>query len=79
MIKKIPVERLRPGMFLHSLNAGWMSHPFIRNRFLVADEEIIQRIVDAGIHGLGTSFPVDSCFLLCLLFSCSKHSSQMGR
>jgi len=52
MIKKIPVERLRPGMFLHSLNAGWMSHPFIRNRFLVADEEIIQRIVDAGIHDL---------------------------
>jgi HD-GYP domain-containing protein (c-di-GMP phosphodiesterase class II) len=52
MIKKIPVERLRPGMFLHNLNAGWMSHPFIRNRFLVPDQEIIQRIVDAGIHEL---------------------------
>jgi HD-GYP domain-containing protein (c-di-GMP phosphodiesterase class II) len=52
MIKKIPVERLRPGMFLHNLNAGWMSHPFIRNRFLVADEEVVQKIVEAGIHEL---------------------------
>lgn len=52
MIKKIPVERLRPGMFLHSLNAGWMSHPFVRSRFLVADEDVVQRIVDAGIHEL---------------------------
>jgi HD-GYP domain-containing protein (c-di-GMP phosphodiesterase class II) len=52
MIKKIPVERLRPGMFLHNLNAGWMSHPFIRNRFLVADDAVVQRIVSAGIHEL---------------------------
>jgi HD-GYP domain-containing protein (c-di-GMP phosphodiesterase class II) len=52
MIKKIPVERLRPGMFLHNLNAGWMSHPFIRNRFLVDDECVIQRIAQAGIHEL---------------------------
>lgn len=52
MIKKIPVGRLRPGMFLHNLNAGWMSHPFIRNRFLVADEDIVRKIVEAGIHEL---------------------------
>jgi HD-GYP domain-containing protein (c-di-GMP phosphodiesterase class II) len=52
MIKKIPVERLRPGMFLHNLNAGWMSHPFIRNRFLVDDACVIKRIADAGIHEL---------------------------
>jgi len=52
MIKKIPVERLRPGMFLHNLNAGWMTHPFIRNRFLVDDELIIQKIIHAGIHEL---------------------------
>jgi len=50
MIKKIPVERLRPGMFLHNLNAGWMSHPFIRNRFVVADECAVQKICEAGIH-----------------------------
>jgi HD-GYP domain-containing protein (c-di-GMP phosphodiesterase class II) len=50
MIKKIPVERLRPGMFLHNLNAGWMSHPFMRNRFLVTDEIAIQKIIEAGIH-----------------------------
>ncbi|BEV71746.1 MULTISPECIES: HD-GYP domain-containing protein [unclassified Paludibacterium] len=52
MIKKIPVERLRPGMFLHNLNAGWMSHPFLRNRFLVTDEEVIEKIIAAGIHEL---------------------------
>ena len=50
MIKKIPVERLRPGMFLHNLNAGWMAHSFIRSRFLVVDDETVQVIIRAGIR-----------------------------
>ncbi|TDR79968.1 HD-GYP domain-containing protein [Paludibacterium purpuratum] len=52
MIKKIPVERLRPGMFLHNLNSGWMSHPFLRNRFLVTEESMVEKIIGAGIHEL---------------------------
>lgn len=50
MIKKIPVSSLRPGMYLHDLVADWMSHPFIRNRFLIRDQHTIDKIVAAGIR-----------------------------
>lgn len=50
MIKKIPVSRLKPGMYLHDLNVDWMSHPFVRNQFLIGSEEEIARIIGLGVH-----------------------------
>ena len=50
MIKCIDVNDLRVGMYIHDLNCDWMSHPFLVNRFKVANESEIQKIVDAGIH-----------------------------
>ena len=37
MLKKISVERLRAGMYVHELCADWMSHPFWRSQFLPED------------------------------------------
>jgi putative nucleotidyltransferase with HDIG domain len=37
-------------MYIHDLNCDWMSHPFLRKRFLVKDESAIHQIADAGIH-----------------------------
>lgn len=48
-IKKISVNELKVGMFLHDLNCGWMQHPFMRNRFLLSSETGIKKIVAAGI------------------------------
>ena len=50
MIKKIAVADLLPGMYLHDLVADWMSHPFLRSRFLIHDQQTIDRIVASGIR-----------------------------
>ncbi|WP_018152630.1 HD-GYP domain-containing protein [Leeia oryzae] len=50
MIKKINVDQLKPGMFLHDLICDWMSHPFARNQFVIKSDADIQKIRDAGIH-----------------------------
>lgn len=50
MLKKIPVGRLRPGMFIHEMCGDWMSHPFWRAQFLLKADGDLRRIVDAGIQ-----------------------------
>lgn len=52
MIKRIRSDQLLPGMFIHDLNCGWMSHPFAFNSFKVEDEKIISRIISSGIREL---------------------------
>jgi|APMI01.1.fsa_nt_gi HD-GYP domain-containing protein (c-di-GMP phosphodiesterase class II) len=50
MLKKIPVGRLRPGMFIHEMCGDWMSHPFWRAQFALKADGDLRRIVDAGIQ-----------------------------
>jgi putative nucleotidyltransferase with HDIG domain len=50
MIKCINIADLKVGMYIHDLNCDWMSHPFLRNRFVVSTEAEIQKIADSGIH-----------------------------
>ncbi|WP_024304580.1 HD-GYP domain-containing protein [Pseudogulbenkiania sp. MAI-1] len=52
MIKCIDISDLKPGMYIHDLNCDWMSHPFLRNRFVITSEDEIDKIRDAGIHQL---------------------------
>jgi HD-GYP domain-containing protein (c-di-GMP phosphodiesterase class II) len=49
-IKKISVDELKPGMFIHDLNCGWMDHPFLTNRFPVKDEQTVDKIRGEGIR-----------------------------
>ncbi|MEW6647846.1 MAG: HD-GYP domain-containing protein [Pseudomonadota bacterium] len=49
-IKKVAVRQLRPGMYIHDLNCGWMDHPFLANSFKIKDLETIQRISAMGIQ-----------------------------
>lgn len=49
MQKIIPVDQLRPGMYLLKLCGSWMQHPFWRTSFLIEDGETIRVIVDSGI------------------------------
>ena len=51
-VKKITVEQLQPGMFVHDLDCGWLQHPFLFNRFMVRDEATIGRVAEAGIRHL---------------------------
>lgn len=49
-IKKIRVEDLRPGMFVHDINCAWMDHPFVTNTFQVGDVQRVAEIRALGIH-----------------------------
>ncbi|MDQ1814724.1 HD-GYP domain-containing protein [Massilia sp. CCM 9210] len=50
MLKKVDVSQLKPGMYIHDLSCDWMTHPFVRNRFLLTSDEEIGKIIQAGIH-----------------------------
>ena len=50
MLKKVDSSQLRVGMYIHDLSCDWMTHPFVRNRFMLASDVEIGKIVEAGIH-----------------------------
>jgi putative nucleotidyltransferase with HDIG domain len=52
MIKKIKVEQLKPGIFVHDFNCGWLHHPFLRNRVKLTTDEEIDKIVKHQIREL---------------------------
>lgn len=52
MIKKITVDQLRPGMYVHDLNCGWLDHPFATQRFKVQSPTVVGKIQSLGIRDL---------------------------
>jgi len=52
MIKKIRPEQLKPGMYIHDLNCGWLEHSFISNAFHVRDQATVDQIIEIGIREL---------------------------
>lgn len=49
MLKKIPVEQLRVGMYLQSLCGSWIDHPFWRSKFVITNAKDITLIEQSGI------------------------------
>ena len=52
MIKQIHTEQLKPGMYIHDLNCGWLDHPFVSSTFKVQDQATIDKIINLGIREL---------------------------
>ena len=50
MLKKVDSSQLKVGMYIHDLSCDWMTHPFVRNRFLITSHDEIRKILNAGIH-----------------------------
>jgi len=50
MLKKVDSSQLKVGMYIHDLSCDWLTHPFVRNRFVIASQDEINKIVKAGIH-----------------------------
>lgn len=48
MLKRIPLDQLRLGMHLHSLEASWISHPFWRASFMLTDAADLERLCSSG-------------------------------
>lgn len=50
MIKKVSVQQLKPGMFIHDMNCGWMEHPFLTGTLKVKNDKEIEKIAGNGIR-----------------------------
>lgn len=50
--KRVRVEQLKPGMFIHDLGTDWMSHGFLRSRFSLKNDAQIAKIRGAGVREL---------------------------
>ena len=50
MIKKIKVEQVKLGIFVHDFNCGWLQHPFLRNRVKIHSEQQVEKILSHGIR-----------------------------
>jgi len=50
VIKKIKVEKLRPGIFVHDFNCGWLHHPFLKNRVKLTSDKEIEKVAKCGIR-----------------------------
>lgn len=48
-IKRVRVEGLRPGMYVHDLNCGWLQHGFLRPQFLIKHPDQIQKMQTQGL------------------------------
>jgi putative nucleotidyltransferase with HDIG domain len=52
MLKKIRVTQLKPGMYVHDMDCGWMEHPFLTDSFKVSNDKDIERMIGHGIREL---------------------------
>jgi len=50
LLKKIPVDRLRVGMYLHGFEAAWLDHPFWRTRFVIGDPVDVERVRASAVR-----------------------------
>jgi putative nucleotidyltransferase with HDIG domain len=49
MLKRIGVEHLRLGMFIHEMCGSWMDHPFWRSSINLEDPKVLQQILDSNV------------------------------
>ena len=50
MLKRIHIQHLTLGMYLHEFCGSWMDHPFWRAKFLLKDPKDLARIQSTAIH-----------------------------
>ncbi|MFI8616629.1 HD-GYP domain-containing protein [Acidovorax sp. NPDC077693] len=49
MLKRISVEQAAPGMFVHALDAPWVSHPFWCSRFTLHSADDVRSLRQSGV------------------------------
>ena len=50
MLKRIQIQHLTLGMYLHEFCGSWMEHPFWRTKFVLKDPKDLARIQATAIH-----------------------------
>jgi len=52
MLRRVPLDEVQLGMFVHALEGSWLQHPFWRRRFLLDSAQDLQRLLDSDIPGI---------------------------
>ncbi len=50
MIKKIKIADLTTGMYIHDLDANWLSHNFLKNQFAIKNSATLSKIRKSGLQ-----------------------------
>lgn len=50
MLKRVDIEHLRVGMFVHGFCGSWMEHPFLRARFLLDQPRDLERLLATTVR-----------------------------
>jgi hypothetical protein len=61
MKKKIKVNQLKPGMYIHDFSCSWMQHPFFSKSLKIKDEKIIKKIIGHGIREVYIDTEIGLC------------------
>ena len=49
VLKKVAVNQLTVGVFVHGFDESWLKHPFWRNKFLIKDQAMLREVQQSGI------------------------------
>src|SRR5882672_5191554 len=49
VLKKVAVNQLTVGMFVHGFEENWLKHPFWRSRFLIENSTTLREVQESGI------------------------------
>ena len=52
MIKRIDIRQLQVGMYIEDLDASWLDHNFVTQRFAVKDQKTLLRLIKSGLKHL---------------------------
>lgn len=52
VLKTIPSDQLRLGMFIHQFSGAWLSHPFWRRQFLLRDARDLEKLRALDLSGV---------------------------
>lgn len=52
MLRRVPLDEVRLGMFVHAMEGSWLKHPFWKKRFVLDNEYDLQRLLDSDIPGI---------------------------
>ncbi len=49
MLKRIPTQQVRLGMFLQSMEGSWLSHPFWKTKFVLREQSEVDALRKSGV------------------------------
>ncbi|GJL74357.1 HD-GYP domain-containing protein [Nitrosomonas sp.] len=52
MLKKISINDIRLGMYIHKIGGDWMDHPFWKNSFLLSEQKDMEKLENSKVNEL---------------------------